>query len=520
MREVSTGEKRGSRPGTVPRRRLRWIPAAILLVLSAGCAAPGSDIHLAPLYTRMNTGDGGIEHEMLGGLYRQRRDAASGRFESATLGPLWSLDVEEDGDWTSHFLVPLGRTTSRVDGATSVLFPVYYWRRILRENGSEEWGLIALPGLLMRNRDDRGTEVGWFPLFGRFEDFMTFDDLWFILWPLYVHSKRGERVANSIVWPIVWWTSGGGSHGVRLFPLYGRYALDGRFDRYFVLWPIGHWQRNHLGGGGEEPELAWWIFPLLGRKERGTFRATTVLWPFFGYSHDPRSGFWAWDGPWPLVRFQRGPGEARHTRLWPLYSFTRGDGLESTSYLWPIIRIRRERSAFAERDSVFVVPLWQSWNRTDLETGERSSWAKLFPLFQHERIGEWDRGSFPTLDPFWKNELYDRHFSWMWKLFEWEEEGEMRRERSLLGLWMRERDAGEDRASLSGIWSRRKYTDGGRPVKETSLLFGLLRWRVTEGDGFDMLAPAFPGPGWPATRRRAETNERGSMTHDEGQGSR
>jgi len=29
-------------------------------------------------------------------------------------------------------------------------------------------------------------------------------------------------------------------------------------------------------------------------------------------------------------------------------------------------------------------------------------------------------------------------------------------------------------------------------------LFGLLRWRVTEGEGFDMLPVAFPGPGWPA----------------------
>jgi hypothetical protein len=35
-------------------------------------------------------------------------------------------------------------------------------------------------------------------------------------------------------------------------------------------------------------------------------------------------------------------------------------------------------------------------------------------------------------------------------------------------------------------------------VREHSLLFGLLRWRVTEAEGFDMLRPAFPGPGWPA----------------------
>ena len=44
-------------------------------------------------------------------------------------------------------------------------------------------------------------------------------------------------------------------------------------------------------------------------------------------------------------------------------------------------------------------------------------------------------------------------------------------------------------------------------MRETSLLFGLLRWRVTEGEGFDMLPPAFPGPGWPEPSSAGATRE-------------
>ena len=150
------------------------------------------------------------------------------------------------------------------------------------------------------------------------------------------------------------------------------------------------------------------------------------------------------------------------------------------------------------RDSVWIIPFWQSWDRLDKRTGETSDWRKLFPLFQYEREGAWRRGSFPTLDPFWRSELIDEHYSWIWKLYEWEEEAELRRERAWLGLYRRERGLGEDRRSIAGLWSRRKYRDGGRTVRETSLLFGLLRWRVTEDEGFDMLPVAFPGPGWPA----------------------
>ncbi|MEW6072420.1 MAG: hypothetical protein AB1726_07460 [Planctomycetota bacterium] len=488
----------GSRPA------FRGLARAILALAAAlgGCAAPGADVHLAPLYTRIRTADGGVEVEALGGLVQRRRDAASGRFESATLGPLWSLDVAADRTWSSHFLVPLGYTSRRGGQGTSFLLPVYWWRETEREDGSSEWGLIALPGVLVRSNERQGTEVAWFPVAGSLSNFLTYDHIGFFLWPLYVQSRRGERVSRHFLFPILGWTQGGGEASLRLFPLFGRTRLEGRYRRSFYLWPILHFQRNYLGGGGEEPERVWWVFPLAGRKERGTYRATTVLWPFFGYARDPRSGFWALDAPWPFVRLQRGPGDVTRTRFWPFYGHMRGDGLESTTFLWPIGHVRHERGAAADRDSVYVVPLWQSWDRRDLETGEESAWRKLFPLFQYERRGEWERGSFPTLDPFGKNALVDRHFSWLWKLYEWEEKGEMRRERSLLGLWRREKDAGEDRASLALLWSRRRYAEGDRRVRETSLLLGLLRWRVTEGGGFDMLRPAFPGPGWPGDRRQ------------------
>jgi hypothetical protein len=473
--------------------------------------APGADVHLAPFYSRLNTGDGGVEVEALGGLVQRRRDAETGRFESATVGPLWSVDVEENGNWVSHFLVPLGRSSDHGDRGMSVLFPVYYWRKAARADGSKEWSLLALPGVLIRANDRHGTEVGWFPVYGRFTNFLTFDHLCFFLWPLYAHSERSERVTHHVLFPLVAWTRGGGETSHRLFPLYGRTRREGRYDRTFVLWPLLQFQRNNLGGGGEEPEDVWWVFPFMGRKTRGSYQATTLLWPFFGYARDPRGDFLAFDAPWPLIRYQRGPDDIFHARVWPFWSHWRGDGIENWSYLWPIVHRRRERGSLMERDSLFVVPLWQSWERRDLVSGESSSWHKLFPLFQHEREGEWTRGSFPTLDPFWKNELIDRHFSWMWKLFEWEEEGPMRRERSLLGLWKRECDAGEDRQSFAGLWSRRRYT-GDRAgkrvgVTETSLLFGLLRWRVTEEEGFDMLPSAFPGPGWPAERRRGPEPE-------------
>jgi hypothetical protein len=90
-----------------------------------------------------------------------------------------------------------------------------------------------------------------------------------------------------------------------------------------------------------------------------------------------------------------------------------------------------------------------------------------------------------------------RHVTSFFYLWEWEDDPAFRRERSFLGLYRRESGRGEERRSLSGLWARRRYEVEGHTVRETSLLFGLLRWRSSDEDGFSMLAPAFPGPGWP-----------------------
>jgi hypothetical protein len=481
-------------------RRARPLAQALrslgALLLSAACAAPGSDVHLAPFFSRFATADQGVEIEAVAGLYRQRSDARDGRFRSATLGPIASLDRTANG-WRAHYLVPLGYTSIRPDTTSAYLFPVFVWRSNERADGTRAWSLLALPGVLVRSRADTGTEFGWFPFYGHFHDFLTFDEVRWVLFPLFVRAHRGGKVATDILFPVLGWVRGGGERSQHLWPLFGVVNVEGRRRIYYVLWPFFHYQLRNLDT--EKPRTTWMVFPLLGRTTAGDYRATTVLWPFFGWSRGPFEGSWAVDAPWPLVRLQRSP-DVRRTRVWPFYSYLKADGLVARSYLWPIVHVRHEGYPEAVRDSVYVVPFWQSWDREVRATGERSSWRKLFPLFQLERHEGWERGSFPTLDPFARNEMVDRHFSWLWKLWEWEQEGALRRERSWGGLWRRERDEGEDRASLAGLWSRRRYEASGRAVRESSLLFGLVRWRVTEDEGFDMLPPAFPGPGWPAER--------------------
>jgi hypothetical protein len=488
----------------------RWFRALVTCLALGACAAPGSDVAVAPVFTRVAAADGGTRHEAAAGLWRSRSDDEG--LERYTFGPLRSWDRKPDGNWSSRFLVPLGYGYERYEDRMSLLVPLYIYRKKPRADGTLETRLFVLPGVMVRNNEERGIKVGVFPFYGRLEGFLTYDEVTFVLFPLWVRTKAGGRVSNSVLWPIFGWTRGGGAHHNRIFPLWGRARFEGRYDRTFVLWPIFHRERNFLGGGGEEPEDVWWVWPLYGKKTRGDYTAHTVLWPFFGYARDTSSGFWAWDGPWPFVRFQHGGRRGvNRERVWPFYGHLEGDGIDRRSYLWPLVHVSTEKYVRSEREQLNVIPFWQSWNRIDLETGQESSWCRAWPLFQVEKNGAWQRGSFPSLLPFQRQGLMDRHYGWLWKVYEWEREGVLRRERGWAGLWRRERDAGEDRRYLTFLWSDRRYADAeGRATTETSLLFGLLRWRRTEGAGLSILPPAFPGPGWPAERAPAPAPREGS----------
>lgn len=484
------GNKRaGRRPGPGVRLAL-----GLLAGLAPGCAAPGSELHLEPLYARIHTADGGTSNEALGGLFRDRRGAEDDFLEWRTIAPFWGVDRRRNGDWVAHHPWPLGWTSKRGEDRFSRLLPFYLWWSRPDADGVPGWKLFSLPGLLMEGGDD-GFKFGWFPFFGQLRDFLTYDRLLFVMWPLFVYSERAGRISYNVPWPILGWTYGNGERSHHLWPLYMKASIEGTYDRLSLLWPLFHFQKNYVAGDTERPETTWMLFPLVGRKTRESYHSTTLLWPLFGYARDRESDFWALDAPFPLVRFQRSP-DVHRSRVWPLFSYVDADDLRTLSFLWPLIQIRHEDGPGYVRDSTYVVPVWASATRRDAETGQVDRWRKLWPLFEYETDGAWRHGIVPQVNPLRRAPLLHRFLTRPLHLWEWEQEGEMRRERAWLGLYRREKGRGEDRRSLTFLWSRRKYSAEGADIKETSLLFGLLRWRTGDG-GFRLLRPAFPGPGWP-----------------------
>ena len=285
----------------------------------------------------------------------------------------------------------------------------------------------------------------------------------------------------------------------RFWPFYGHSIRSGRWDKRFALWPFFHWQKRGLGRPEAEQERAWLFWPFVGRRTQDRAHATSVLWPFFGFSSDPDTGFWAWDGPWPFVRLRQPGRRARdpavRRRFWPFYSLFRSDLLEERAVLWPIFRKRLEVYEDRVRRGRFAIPFWRQWRFETHEGDFLGSWERLWPLFHREVRRDGYDFAFPDLNFMWRTPHIQDNYAWLWELYGQERRDDRVKSRSWGGIYRREVDRFEDRAGVAGLWSRRVYRDpAGEKVRETSLLFGLLRWRRS-AQGMRLMAPALPGPG-------------------------
>jgi hypothetical protein len=499
----------------------------LLAVASSSCAALDTERNLAPLYSEHWTAGGGVGVEALGGVILTHRPSIAAELDSWAIRPLFIHDWTDDASHT-EFLHPFGTVTREGDEFTWALLPLARYSRDSdpvpgddrdRDDAAgaasdmpdgfvaPRYSLLILPFGLYFAQFPSGSRVrAAFPFVGVMDGFITFDRMQFVLFPLYLSSERDNLRTWHFLFPIFSYSKpievtaqNKDDIAWRVWPLVGHDARAGRYDRWYFLWPIFQFQRNELRLGPANEELSWTIFPLFGRTEQGSFRSTSVLWPFFGYAHDPANGFRSLDLPWPLVSFQD-PGtsdRARRFRIWPFYSKYEGDGMVSRSWAWPLVHHRVETYPDGVRSAFSVLPFYQSTTRHYDDVAEPTHWQKLWPLWQHEEGPDHVRSALPALSPLWRTPDIDRHYGWLWELYSHEERDGLSHSRGWLGLWRREAGKNEIRTTMTGAWSRRTYRSEGVLIHETSLLFGLIRWRNSAVEGTSMLAPAMPGPGWP-----------------------
>ena len=256
--------------------------------------------------------------------------------------------------------------------------------------------------------------------------------------PLYVEYDSGNYSAHGFLWPVYVRGSGGSREAFRILPFYSHNVKHGFYDNRSFLLLFNH-QRYYLKN---DTQTTFFAIPFYARRwsETENTGSSALLWPFFAWGYNRKSGNFAIHFPWPLVQIEDSISPYLYKRIYfPFYGIYRRENRE-TFFITPFyFSLETDTPSFISRYYYHFLIVWyfrrDYLSRPDPSYGWSWRYFKIWPLFQYEYD---DRGnvSFNLLSllPWRDPEGYERLYQPFWTLFEYKRtaEGERR-----LGILLR-----------------------------------------------------------------------------------
>jgi hypothetical protein len=316
------------------------------------------------------------------------------------------------------------------------------------------------------------------PLYGHLKNRLFRDEVFFVMLPFYVQSRKRDVVTDNYVYPFFHLRHGDGLQGWQFWPLvghehkevttrtngFGEAETVGGHDKLFVLWPF--FANQTMGIGTDEKIWQQELLPAYSLYRSPKRDVTTVLWPFFSRIDDREKKYREWEVPWPFIVIARGEGKTT-TRFLPLFSRAHSPEIESDFYLWPVYKYKRIHSDPLDLQRTRILFfLYSDTIAKNTETGATKRRTDLWPLFTHRRDlnGNTRLQVLAILEPYLPgSRKIERDYSPVWS------------------IWRSEKNAQTRAASQSLLWNL--YRRETAPTsKKCSVLFGLFQYRSdTEG---------------------------------------
>ncbi len=395
-----------------------WILAGL-----ASFASDGADISAGPACDRfaLTLDPGGVRTEIAGPLF-------------------YNQDREEDFIWS---IPPLFcYATNKLADAEEMdfLYPVWTYDRF---GGQKRWQFLQIINqstgdfqddtirskltlfpffFSQRSTDPTQNYTAVWPLIGRVNNRLYYRQIEFVLWPLWVKTKREGSVARTpedefiapffrwreerrvdvttynVVAPFFHYREGPGLQGYQALPLFswekkevsrrldkwGEEELVPGFRHLTILWPFFFSQDRKLGTANEEKFRA--LLPLFSILRSPYRDSSTYVWPLGLTLTEDRARHYQEVGvPWPFIVFAWGEGKTT-TRVWPIYSHSRNNALESDFLLWPLYKFNAiHAETLDRRRSRILFFLYSNTIEENKENGEFRRRRDFWPLYTHRK---------------------------------------------------------------------------------------------------------------------------------------
>lgn len=327
-----------------------------------------------------------------------------------------------------------------------------------------------------RSTDQARNYTGLIPFYGRVENRFWRDEVQWIMWPLYVQTRKKDVVTDNYLLPFVHVRHGDRLTGWQVWPFYGTehrdaYSFTNRFglpetvgghDQSFILWPL--WASNDVDLGTTNAFHQRAFLPFFNFENSAALTRSNYGWPLgLSFFENHVTGYRQTSFLWPLVIYGRGP-QMKVDRFFPLYGFARSPDLQSTTILWPIYREKHKETELMDFNRTGILLfLYTDSSLRDKRDDRVKRRTDLWPLFITRRDYEGNE-RFQMLAPFEPLIVNNEGVRRLWT--------------PLWSVWATEKSAQTGAASHSFLWNL--YRDETAPgVKKCSLLFGMFQYHST-----------------------------------------
>jgi len=450
-----------------------------------------SVVAMPPLFsTRLEHESGERRTDVLWPIVRYRsvpRHWNDTRYKFFVITPIWHQrsGVEDGAAYRHRVLFPLYWQGSKDgQGGYFVLFPFVWQAR----NAD-----VKIP--FFPNKPQTFTAL-W-PVAGEFRDWYNRDVIQWFLWPLFMHSWKGDGEERfdtyTLGWPFFALHTGPRVSGFRAWPLASWAKKRGEFERAYWLWPLGHYRYDRqkeskttlfipFYGRTRSDTVAYdWLFPFYGRMDmkgrrlrgymlaayhtddnlRRGVRVHRLLWFLITWRtripippdlerDDIREPSYGW-GVFPFYIRRSSPTQLREKIMWPFW-YRRIDRYEQFDYdryyFFPFYFRRVKTFTDGTKDlGEFCFPFYRRW-----KTPEGEEYRNVLHLRWHTRAEPVDR----NWSPLWT----------VWESYRNPETGESRK-RLLWFLWQKQKfDTGLETKRFNGLMYSESFREGGTETSE------------------------------------------------------
>lgn len=291
------------------------------------------------------------------------------------------------------------------------LYPIYYsertshWDRwtflfifshdsTLHDDTGDDSDLVLSPLFQWgRGETDKDRYVAFFPFYGKMKSKLSWGEVNFFLFPLYVDWSHKEFKARSFLWPFFVWGSSDIRSEYRFFPFYSKKAHIAKFEHYTVLWPFIQWGRDFMDK--KEPTSYSFFFPFYNFKSShyGNMKSRSFLWlPFLGglagYGYDRKTSEVNYN--FLFFLFQYGYSNTKDYRkhiFFPFYGYSRFASKEFT-FITPLYVHMRTDTYGVKSDSYYLVPFFYYMEKYFVKEERTDTYYKVWPIFKWHKDSE------------------------------------------------------------------------------------------------------------------------------------